>query len=104
MLTVNNTLTSFVCAVSTSSFFYNIPHFLQDIRSYVCFLQGIYGRMFVWIVDKINSAVYKPSNHGQQVRSIGVLDIFGFELFDNNRLVCNVKPAIKGFFNCVYRL
>ena len=48
-------------------------------------LQGIYGRMFVWIVDKINSAVYKPSNHGQQVRSIGVLDIFGFELFDNNR-------------------
>ena len=60
--------------------------------------------MFVWIVDKINSAVYKPSNHGQQVRSIGVLDIFGFELFDNNRLVCNIKPAMKGFFNsvCMY--
>ena len=58
--------------------------------------------MFVWIVDKINSAVYKPSNHGQQVRSIGVLDIFGFELFDNNRLVCNIKHAMRGFFNCVY--
>jgi len=41
--------------------------------------------MFIWLVDKINAAVYKPSNPGQKVRSIGVLDIFGFELFDNNR-------------------
>ncbi|KAF6038480.1 ck [Bugula neritina] len=53
-----------------------------DVRD--AFVKGIYGRMFIWLVDKINAAVYKPSNPGQKVRSIGVLDIFGFELFDNN--------------------
>jgi len=50
-------------------------------------LQGIYGRMFIWIVEKINEAIYKPTNPGQKIQSIGVLDIFGFELFDNNRFV-----------------
>ena len=50
-------------------------------------LQGIYGRLFVWIVDKINAAIYKPPS--QEVknsrRSIGLLDIFGFENFAVNR-------------------
>lgn len=49
--------------------------------------QGIYGRLFVWIVDKINAAIYKPPS--QEVkssrRSIGLLDIFGFENFAVNR-------------------
>ncbi|MEJ1274863.1 hypothetical protein NN561_005754 [Cricetulus griseus] len=48
--------------------------------------QGIYGRLFVWIVDKINAAIYKPPS--QEVknsrRSIGLLDIFGFENFTVN--------------------
>lgn len=49
--------------------------------------QGIYGRLFVWIVEKINAAIYKPPS--QEVtnsrRSIGLLDIFGFENFTVNR-------------------
>ena len=53
-----------------------------DIRD--AFLKGIYGRMFVWIVDKINNAIYNPNVSGIR-RSIGVLDIFGFENFDKNR-------------------
>ncbi|CAG5128525.1 unnamed protein product, partial [Candidula unifasciata] len=52
-----------------------------DVRD--AFVKGIYGRMFIWIVDKINEAIYKPK--GSQFRkSIGVLDIFGFENFDKN--------------------
>ncbi|XP_076454167.1 myosin-VIIa-like isoform X2 [Babylonia areolata] len=51
-----------------------------DVRD--AFVKGIYGRMFVWIVDKINKAIYRPS--GAYRRSIGVLDIFGFENFDKN--------------------
>lgn len=49
--------------------------------------QGIYGRLFVWIVDKINAAIYKPPSQGVQSsrRSIGLLDIFGFENFAVNR-------------------
>uniref|UniRef100_A0A8C5XYS7 Unconventional myosin-VIIa n=1 Tax=Microcebus murinus TaxID=30608 RepID=A0A8C5XYS7_MICMU len=55
-----------------------------DVRD--AFVKGIYGRLFVWIVDKINAAIYKPPS--QEVknsrRSIGLLDIFGFENFAMN--------------------
>lgn len=55
-----------------------------DVRD--AFVKGIYGRMFVWIVNKINSAIYKPKHSASYYRtSIGVLDIFGFENFTVNR-------------------
>lgn len=54
-----------------------------DVRD--AFVKGIYGRMFVWIVNKINSAIYKPKSSVSHYRtSIGVLDIFGFENFNIN--------------------
>lgn len=51
-----------------------------DVRD--AFVKGIYGRLFVLIVKKINSAIYKPRASARN--AIGVLDIFGFENFDNN--------------------
>ncbi|CAN0290451.1 unnamed protein product, partial [Lampetra fluviatilis] len=47
---------------------------------------GIYGRMFVWIVEKINAAIYRPPQPDPKAsrRSIGLLDIFGFENFHVN--------------------
>ncbi|KAJ8389610.1 hypothetical protein AAFF_G00118470 [Aldrovandia affinis] len=50
------------------------------------FVKAIYGRMFVWIVEKINTAVNKsPSNDPAFFRqTIGLLDIFGFENFNTN--------------------
>lgn len=55
-----------------------------DVRD--AFVKGIYGRMFIWIVNKINSAIYKPKPSPTHFRSsIGVLDIFGFENFMHNR-------------------
>ncbi|XP_074191830.1 unconventional myosin-VIIa isoform X6 [Rhinolophus sinicus] len=55
-----------------------------DVRD--AFVKGIYGRLFVWIVDKINAAIYKPPSQEVQNsrRSIGLLDIFGFENFAVN--------------------
>ncbi|XP_054902492.1 unconventional myosin-VIIa-like isoform X4 [Poeciliopsis prolifica] len=52
-----------------------------DVRD--AFVKGIYGRLFVWIVDKINAAIYRPPSCESSVirRSIGLLDIFGFENF-----------------------
>lgn len=50
------------------------------------FTLGIYGRMFIWIVDKINKAIFNPMDKTKYM-SIGVLDIFGFENFDKNRYV-----------------
>uniref|UniRef100_A0A182NTY9 Myosin motor domain-containing protein n=1 Tax=Anopheles dirus TaxID=7168 RepID=A0A182NTY9_9DIPT len=46
------------------------------------FVKAIYGKLFIMIVDKINKAIYKPTNRGRL--SIGVLDIFGFEQFEVN--------------------
>lgn len=55
-----------------------------DVRD--AFVKGIYGHMFIWIVEKINGAIYKPKPNAKHFRSsIGVLDIFGFESFDVNR-------------------
>ncbi|XP_046917979.2 LOW QUALITY PROTEIN: myosin-VIIa [Dermatophagoides farinae] len=55
----------------------------QDIRD--ALVKGIYGRMFIWIVNKINSAIYRQKTSSSHYRSsIGVLDIFGFENFNVN--------------------
>lgn len=51
-----------------------------DVRD--AFTKGIYGRLFILIVKKINSAIYKPKAASRN--AIGVLDIFGFENFDQN--------------------
>ncbi|XP_075425742.1 unconventional myosin-VIIb isoform X2 [Ascaphus truei] len=50
------------------------------------FMKGIYGRMFLWIVNKINSAIFTPApqDFGNERKSIGLLDIFGFEHFITN--------------------
>ncbi|KAM9316471.1 unconventional myosin-VIIb [Gastrophryne carolinensis] len=50
------------------------------------FTKGIYGRMFMWIVNKINEAIFTTASKepGKGRRSIGLLDIFGFEHFNTN--------------------
>ncbi|XP_057696428.1 unconventional myosin-VIIb isoform X2 [Corythoichthys intestinalis] len=49
------------------------------------FVKAIYGRLFIWVVDKINAAIHKPPGESDEVRqSIGLLDIFGFENFNTN--------------------
>lgn len=42
----------------------------------------IYGQMFTWIVQRLNSAL--RSQRGQPKSFIGVLDIYGFETFTRN--------------------
>ncbi|XP_067054184.1 unconventional myosin-VIIa-like isoform X2 [Acropora muricata] len=49
------------------------------------FVKGIYGRLFIWIVGKINSSICgKPMEDTEGRVSLGVLDIFGFENFEVN--------------------
>jgi myosin-1 len=45
------------------------------------FAKVIYNKLFDWIVKRINQSMSVPS--GRHL-SIGVLDIYGFEVFDNN--------------------
>lgn len=55
----------------------------QALDARDAFVKGIYGKLFVWIVDKINTAIYKVKDAKRRL-SIGLLDIFGFENFDHN--------------------
>ena len=41
--------------------------------------KGVYGKLFDWLVHRINDAL-----RGTEGSFIGILDIFGFEIFDNN--------------------
>ena len=56
----------------------------RDVRD--AFAKGIYGRLFVHIVKKINVAIHRQDNNklSEDKCAIGVLDIFGFENFDAN--------------------
>uniref|UniRef100_A0A3Q1HM39 Uncharacterized protein n=1 Tax=Anabas testudineus TaxID=64144 RepID=A0A3Q1HM39_ANATE len=51
------------------------------------FAKALYERLFGWIVGRINAVIevkdYNPVLHGKNT-VIGVLDIYGFEIFDNN--------------------
>ncbi|KAG0677523.1 class II myosin [Pichia californica] len=43
---------------------------------------GIYNNLFDWIVDRVNQSF--SSNNQEIFKSIGILDIYGFEIFDHN--------------------
>lgn len=57
--------------------------------------KAIYDRLFTWLVEKINKSLVKKVN--TKTLLIGVLDIYGFEIFDNNSFeqfcinLCNEK-------------
>ncbi|XP_050309593.1 myosin-VIIa-like [Anthonomus grandis grandis] len=54
----------------------------QAVDSRNAFAKNIYGKLFIMIVQRINSVIYKPKIPHK--KSIGVLDIFGFENFTLN--------------------
>jgi myosin heavy subunit len=43
----------------------------------------VYGALFNWLVGKTNLAFAPPQRAGKE-RNIGILDIFGFEIFEFN--------------------
>lgn len=50
------------------------------------FAKAIYDRLFTWIISRINRAIlFRGSKTQARFNSvIGVLDIYGFEIFDSN--------------------
>nr|XP_022321566.1 myosin-IIIb-like isoform X3 [Crassostrea virginica] len=66
--------------------------------------KALYGRLFSWIVNRINSLL-KPSTVGKEDNNliIGLLDIFGFENFPKNsfeQLLINIaNEQIQYYFN-----
>ncbi|XP_018330659.1 myosin-VIIa-like [Agrilus planipennis] len=54
----------------------------QALQCRDAFVKGLYGKLFIKIIDKINEAIDQAKKSIKS--SIGVLDIFGFEKFDVN--------------------
>ena len=46
--------------------------------------KALYDRLFNWIVEKLNQALHRDEQEHNKTKSIGILDIFGFEIFDKN--------------------
>ena len=47
--------------------------------------KALYGRLFSWIVNRINPVLHPVTTENKQILlSIGILDIFGFENFRSN--------------------
>lgn len=48
--------------------------------------KAIYDRLFTWIIQRINKSILVPGStvHKRFNKVIGVLDIYGFEVFDSN--------------------
>jgi len=44
----------------------------------------IYGKLFNWLVGRINQSISMKMNaaSGKNLKFIGILDIFGFEIFE----------------------
>ncbi|NWI88559.1 MYO3B protein, partial [Pitta sordida] len=63
----------------------------------------VYGRVFGWIVCKINELLAEDVDPEVELREIGILDIFGFENFAVNRfeqLCINLaNEQLQHFFN-----
>jgi hypothetical protein len=61
----------------------------------------IYGKMFDWLVDKIRKSIGEGDK--QRGRSIGILDIFGFEIFTKNQFeqmcINFANEKLQQFFN-----
>jgi len=45
--------------------------------------KAIYSRLFTWLVQRINDSI-KVKSEGQRTKVMGVLDIYGFEVFQDN--------------------
>ncbi|CAG0891319.1 unnamed protein product [Darwinula stevensoni] len=76
-----------------------------DVRDALA--KGIYVRLFVWIVGKINSVIIHPE--AESCSLIGLLDIFGFENFNHNsfeQLCINFanETLQQFFFHHIFKL
>ncbi len=68
------------------------------------FAQALYNSLFDWVVKRINAAMFTESkNAEEELKWIGVLDVFGFECFQHNSFeqfcINLANERLQAFFN-----
>lgn len=48
--------------------------------------KAVYDRLFTWLVTRLNKSL-QPINNRKKKMVIGILDIYGFEIFQKNRYI-----------------
>ena len=58
----------------------------NEIKNYIDSLaKELYNKLFLWIVEKLNVNLENKTDENN-IKTIGLLDIFGFECFENNSI------------------
>ena len=55
----------------------------------------VYDRLFVWIIEKASENLFEGASEHNDV-FIGVLDIFGFEFYENHQIRANNMQIVNG--------
>ncbi|KAJ8926333.1 hypothetical protein NQ314_021318 [Rhamnusium bicolor] len=55
--------------------------------------KAVYDRLFTWLVQRLNDSLQPIENRNNNV--MGILDIYGFEIFEKNRLVKSSDLEMK---------
>ncbi|XP_069061831.1 myosin-IIIb-like [Pleurodeles waltl] len=98
-------LTCLVCTISVtrgeSIQRFHTQQQAEDARDSIA--KVAYGRVFGWIVSKVNELLAANVGHEVELREIGILDIFGFENFAVNRYeqfcINLANEQLQYFFN-----
>lgn len=77
-------------------------HQAVDVRDATA--KALYGRLFGWIVNKVNHLMAPPmASRSELITEIGILDIFGFEHFEKNSFeqacINLANEQLQFFFN-----
>ncbi|XP_063701160.1 unconventional myosin-VIIa-like [Culicoides brevitarsis] len=56
----------------------------QALEGRDAFVKAIYGKIFLFVIEMINKSTYQELRRIENVQTLGILDIFGFENFETN--------------------
>lgn len=46
--------------------------------------KAVYDRLFSWLIQRLNNSL-EPEDKEEKYSALGILDIYGFEIFEKNR-------------------
>ena len=72
------------CAAAFNASYVSLPLCIPALRPFTssALAKNVYGRLFDWLVKRLNMAM--KAGITASINIIGVLDIFGFEIFEHN--------------------